>query len=160
MGNTLEQQILSVLQNSENQSSYDNSDGVHASTQGSAFDLSRDEVLFGDIYNNTSNDVFNSQDQSTTSSGHGIQLTSGIITTRSQKGYDHERKERLAWPKANDKSAWMQLDEDLEQILKVNLLGPAHEKMTTMTKLVYNICKDRFGTLSTKKLCLGTPKAS
>ncbi|XP_038159099.1 uncharacterized protein LOC119796966 [Cyprinodon tularosa] len=54
-------------------------------------------------------------------------------------------KDRIKWPKMNSNKEWQQLDEDLCKILETALVGAAEQKMATMTAIIYNVAKERFG---------------
>ena len=55
------------------------------------------------------------------------------------------RKAKIKFPSANSKE-WEALDEDLEKILEDALKGDARKKLEKMSELVYEVCKERFGT--------------
>lgn len=46
-----------------------------------------------------------------------------------------------------DNNAWSQLDDDLEGILEATSSGPVHRKIDATTTIVYNLAKERFGTV-------------
>lgn len=49
-----------------------------------------------------------------------------------------------------DSNAWMQLDDDLDGILEATTSGSAHRKIDALTTIVYNLAKERFGTMVQK----------
>ena len=58
---------------------------------------------------------------------------------------DQERRARLHWPPASD-ARWKQLDNDLNYLLAASLNGTSTKKIERMTRMTFEICKDRFGT--------------
>ncbi|XP_078617582.1 uncharacterized protein LOC144885536 [Branchiostoma floridae x Branchiostoma japonicum] len=58
-----------------------------------------------------------------------------------------ERKEKIKWPRANDKAAWEDLDSDLHHILDQGLKGDVERKLNQFGSLVYDFCSERFGVL-------------
>ena len=67
-----------------------------------------------------------------------------ITTSNENETTVFERKPKLHWPPASD-ARWKQLDIDLDNILEANLKGTSAKKMVSMVRLVYSVCKDRFG---------------
>ena len=65
-------------------------------------------------------------------------------------------RERVKWPKMNSNKEWQQLDEDLCNILECALVGTAEQKIATMTAIIYNVAKERFGVEERKTI---TPNA-
>ena len=64
---------------------------------------------------------------------------------------DNGKRQRIAWPKTADKKVWKDLDSDICSILDTALQGPVDRKMTTMTRLIYSISKERFGVVQKKE---------
>ena len=60
------------------------------------------------------------------------------------------RKEEIAWPNSGKKE-WASLDEDLRGILIIALQGNVEKRLETMTTIIYNVGKERFGTIERKK---------
>ena len=60
------------------------------------------------------------------------------------------RKEGIAWPNSGKKE-WASLDEDLRGILIIALQGNVEKRLETMTTIIYNVGKERFGTIERKK---------
>jgi len=67
-----------------------------------------------------------------------------------QNATDPQHKDRVLWPKGYEKAVWRKFDEDLEVILNSVLQGPAERRINTLTTMVYNIGKERFGTQQKK----------
>jgi len=67
-----------------------------------------------------------------------------------QNATDPQHKDRVLWPKGYEKAVWKKFDEDLEVILNSVLQGPAERRISTLTTMVYNIGKERFGTQQKK----------
>ncbi|XP_078603950.1 uncharacterized protein LOC144877779 [Branchiostoma floridae x Branchiostoma japonicum] len=57
-----------------------------------------------------------------------------------------ERREKVKWPRANNKEEWEKLDDDLHQILEQGLKGDVERKLNQFGNLVYSYCSERFGT--------------
>ncbi|XP_060589960.1 uncharacterized protein LOC132745155 [Ruditapes philippinarum] len=55
-----------------------------------------------------------------------------------------ERKQKIAWPKMNDKG-WALFDEDLYLVLQSTLIGAVGRKLEALTSLIYTLGKERFG---------------
>jgi len=56
-----------------------------------------------------------------------------------------ERRQRIKWPALNDKKTWAQLDDELDTILEVALVGSAEHKAEAMSTITYSFCLERFG---------------
>lgn len=72
------------------------------------------------------------------------------VITPGNESKDSKRRPRIAWPPATDKR-WKSLDTDLDIILEANLRGTASKKVEAMTRIVYEVCVERFGEKSSKK---------
>ena len=59
------------------------------------------------------------------------------------------RKSRIKWPKANSPE-WERLDEDLTLLLKT-IYSPPEKKAITYPKIIYGMCKERFGVVEESK---------
>merc|ERR1711879_397441 len=64
------------------------------------------------------------------------------------KGETTSRKDRINWPKSNSKE-WERLDADLSELLKT-IYSPAEKKSISHPKIIYNMCKERFGVKENK----------
>ncbi|VDI43606.1 Hypothetical predicted protein [Mytilus galloprovincialis] len=62
-----------------------------------------------------------------------------------QRQETSHQKERIAWPKMNSEAQWRNLNDDLGVILETSLQGCVERRIETLTTLVYNIGKERFG---------------
>merc|ERR1712228_956749 len=60
-----------------------------------------------------------------------------------------ERKEKIKWPKGNS-TEWERLDEDMSTLLRI-VFAPAEVRARTYPKVIYGMCKERFGTKEVKK---------
>jgi len=56
----------------------------------------------------------------------------------------HERRELVKWPKAADKKAWKEFDEDVDKTLEVTLAGSVDKKIQGMMTIIYNMSEERF----------------
>lgn len=56
-----------------------------------------------------------------------------------------ERRERIKWPRAVEKTAWQIFDEEVDSTLETTLAGGVDRKMKAMTTIVYNMGRDRYG---------------
>ena len=61
-----------------------------------------------------------------------------------------QKKPRIKWPKASDKTPWRLLDEDLDSILEASMQGPVDRKLQTLTTLIYAVAKERYGLEETR----------
>ncbi|CAC5355487.1 unnamed protein product [Mytilus coruscus] len=62
-----------------------------------------------------------------------------------QRQETSHQKERIAWPKMNSEAQWRDLNDDLGVILETSLQGCVERRIETLTTLIYNIGKERFG---------------
>ena len=60
------------------------------------------------------------------------------------KAGDRSRKDRINWPKANSKE-WKELDTDITSLLKT-MYSTSERKAESHPKIIYAMCKERFGT--------------
>ncbi len=56
------------------------------------------------------------------------------------------RKKKINWPALNNDKLWQDLDEELDKVLEMALVGPAEKKAEVLPTLVYSLCAERFGT--------------
>lgn len=61
------------------------------------------------------------------------------------------RREKIKWPKANDRVAWQRLDADVSQLLELALRGSIESKLNIMGDIIFEVCRERFGEVSKKE---------
>ena len=59
--------------------------------------------------------------------------------------------ERINWPRMDAEKTWKDLDSDLSSIIQTTMQGGVEKKVKTFTTIVYNVSKERFGTVEPKK---------
>ena len=71
----------------------------------------------------------------------------GLQASQTSQGHHAgmQRRARISWPKLEDDAAWGNFDADVSNILETTLQGNAERKMESLTNIVYNIGKERFG---------------
>ncbi|XP_060589724.1 uncharacterized protein LOC132744948 [Ruditapes philippinarum] len=70
-------------------------------------------------------------------------VTHDLVNER-QQPTSSERKQKIAWPKMNDKG-WTLFDEDLYLVLQSTLIGAVGRKLEALTSLTYTLGNERFG---------------
>ena len=61
------------------------------------------------------------------------------------------KSERINWPRMDEEKAWRDLDSDLSSIVQTAMQGGIEKKVTTFTTIVYNVSKEKFGTVEPKE---------
>ena len=72
------------------------------------------------------------------------QKKTGRKKNEEPKAGDRSRKDRINWPKANSKE-WKELDTDITSLLKT-MYSTSERKAESHPKIIYAMCKERFGT--------------
>ncbi|KAJ8394721.1 hypothetical protein AAFF_G00043210 [Aldrovandia affinis] len=62
------------------------------------------------------------------------------------------RRNKIKLPKANEAEAWRKLDTDSSKVLQQSLHGSMEAKLNLLGEILYQECKDRFGTITTKQI--------
>ncbi|KAI8485265.1 hypothetical protein Bbelb_370120 [Branchiostoma belcheri] len=71
-----------------------------------------------------------------------------VTTSQRVKEVGFVKKEKIKWPKANNRAAWEELDSDLSNVLEQGLKGDIDRKLNSVGEMVYNFCSEKFGTLA------------
>ncbi|CAC5381066.1 unnamed protein product [Mytilus coruscus] len=103
--------------------------------------------LSGETQENPSQDTNHSArnlSASVTSHDSSQSLNGEEHITQQRQETSHQ-KERIAWPKMNSEAQWRDLNDDLGVILETSLQGCVERRIETLTSLIYNIGKERFG---------------
>ena len=61
------------------------------------------------------------------------------------------KRERINWPRIDEEKAWRDLDSDLSSIVQTTMQGGIEKKVNTFTTIIYNVSKERFGTVEPKR---------
>ncbi|KAI8500672.1 hypothetical protein Bbelb_214900 [Branchiostoma belcheri] len=76
-----------------------------------------------------------------------IPLEEEATTSQHVEEVEFVKKEKIRWPKANNRAAWEELDSDLSNILEQGLKGDIERKLNSVGEMVYNFCSGRLGTV-------------
>ncbi|RXN25308.1 olfactory receptor 6N2-like protein [Labeo rohita] len=71
-----------------------------------------------------------------------------MIEPRNTEEQAPTRRSRIQWPKTSEVSVWQKLD--LSEVLQRSLQGSVESKLNMFGDILYQKCKDRFGTLTSK----------
>ena len=62
-----------------------------------------------------------------------------------------ERRKKIKWPKGKNQEEWRRLDDHLKGVLEHSLRGTVERKLTLLSNIIYEECRERFGECATKR---------